>query len=107
VKRLTKTDRMRLMKFVCSFAWADLEVQEEERDYVGRLINALQLHPQEAAQVMEWLEVPPRPDEVDPQDVPREHRQLFLDTMRKLVTRDGVVDPGERENLLLFEQLLR
>ncbi|MCC6527150.1 MAG: TerB family tellurite resistance protein, partial [Polyangiaceae bacterium] len=34
LSKLSKTDRMRLMRFVCSFAWADLEVQNEERAYV-------------------------------------------------------------------------
>ena len=28
---------MRLMKFVCSFAWTDLKVQQQERDLVMRI----------------------------------------------------------------------
>ena len=95
------------MKFVCSFAWADLEVQDEERDFVGKLVAALQLHPDEAGRVMEWLEVPPRPEDVDPQDVPLEHRQIFLDAVRAIVARDGVISPGEEESFDLLEQLLR
>ena len=97
---------MRLMRFVCSFAWADLEVQPEEREFVARLILALQLQPLEAAQVLEWLEVPPRVDEVDPQDVPLQHRQSFLDAARAVAARDGVMQPEEVENLSLLEQLL-
>ena len=97
---------MRLMRFVCSFAWADLEVQTEEREFVARLILALQLEPMEAAQVLEWLEVPPRVDEVDPKDVPRQHRQMFLDAARAVAARDGVMQRDEAENLSLLEQLL-
>jgi len=53
------------------------------------------------------LEVPPPPEEVDPTDIPREHRQLFLDTIRDVITADGEVARDEWENLALFEQLLR
>lgn len=97
---------MRLMRFVCSFAWADLEVQPEEREFVARLILALQLDPVEAGQVLEWLEVPPPVEEVDTQDVPRQHRQMFIDAARAVSTRDGVMQPEEAENLSLLEQLL-
>lgn len=97
---------MRLMRFVCSFAWADLEVQPQEREFVGRLMNALQLQPAEAVHVMEWLEVPPRAEEVDPKDVPLQHRQLFLDAAREVCARDGVIDREESENLQLLEKLL-
>ena len=76
------------------------------REFVARLILALQLEPMEAAQVLEWLEVPPRVDEVDPKDVPRQHRQLFLDAARAVAARDGVMQPDEAENLSLLEQLL-
>ena len=106
LKKLNAEDRMRLMRFVCSFAWADLEVQPEEREFVGRLISAFQLPPHEAGQVLEWLEVPPKADQLDTQDVPLEHRQLFLDAARAIAARDGVMDPEEAENLALLEQLL-
>ena len=107
VSKLSRAERMRLMRFVCSFAWADLEVQDEERKFVARLMHRLALDDEERRQVEAWLKVPPPPEEVDPSQVPREHRQLFLDTVRQLVASDRVLDPEERENLALFEQLLR
>jgi hypothetical protein len=107
VSKLSRPERMRLMRFVCSFAWADLEVQDEERAFVARLMTKLDLDDEERNQVAGWLKVPPPPEEVDPSQVPREHRQLFLDTVRQLVAADRVLDPEERENLALFEQLLR
>jgi hypothetical protein len=107
VSKLSRPERMRLMRFVCSFAWADLEVQDEERAFVARLMTKLDLDDEERNQVAAWLKVPPPPEEVDPSQVPREHRKLFLDTVRQLVAADRVLDPEESENLALFEQLLR
>lgn len=102
---LPREDRLRLMKFVCSFAWADLEVQNEERDFVTKMIDHLQL--QDDRKLIEsWLRHPPPPEEVDPTDVPREHRELFLDAVRRLVAVDDKIDPKEAETLALFEQLL-
>jgi len=97
---------MRLMRFVCSFAWADLEVQAEERSFVKKLVRKLKLTADEKKQVDAWLAVPPSPEEVDPTDVPKAHRQLFLNTIREIVTIDGLVDPEEDESFALLEQLL-
>jgi uncharacterized tellurite resistance protein B-like protein len=104
--KLSREDRMRLMRFVCSFAWADLEVQAEERSFVKKLVRKLKLTDDEKKQVDGWLAVPPSPEEVDPTDVPKAHRKLFLDTIREIVTVDGLVDPDEDENFALLEQLL-
>ena len=107
MQKLSAKDRLRLMKFVCSFVWADLEVKSSERKFVNRMVKKLHLDEAEAAQVKGWLEVPPRPEEVDPTQIPKAHRQMFLDTIRDVVTADGEVAPDEWENLALFEQLLR
>lgn len=104
--KLSREERMRLMRFVCSFAWADLEVQDEERSYVKKLVRKLELTADERRQVDEWLKVPPSPEEVDPTDVPRAHRQIFLETIKGLVTADRLVDPEEDESFALLEQLL-
>jgi uncharacterized tellurite resistance protein B-like protein len=107
VSKLSRPERMRLMRFVCSFAWADLEVQDEERAFVARLMSKLDLDDDERRQVEGWLKVPPPPEEVDPSQVPRAHRKLFLDTVRQVVAADSKLDPEESETLTLFEQLLR
>ncbi len=104
---LDREERLRLMKFVCSFAWADLEIQDEERGFVGRLIEQLELDEEEATQVKQWLVVPPRAEELDPADVPQAHRELFLDIAKAMILADGKVAEGEAENLVLLEQLLR
>ena len=104
---LSPEERLQLMKFVCSFAWADLEVADEERSFVGKLIDRLGLSHDEIALVEEWLEVPPPPEEVDPTQIPRAHRQLFIDAARAMVVVDGRIDPEEAENLALFEMLVK
>jgi uncharacterized tellurite resistance protein B-like protein len=103
---LAREERLRLMKFICALAWADLEVQSEERAFVRRMVTRLALDRDEIAQVDAWLQVPPRIDEVDPAEIPHEHRKLFLDTLRDLVHADGAVDEQEQASLALLEDLL-
>lgn len=102
---LPREDRLRLMKFVCSFAWADLEIHTKEREFVAKMVSRLGLE-DDRKLIEGWLVHPPRPEEVDPTEVPREHRELFLDAVRGLVKADNRVDPQEAETLALFEQLL-
>ena len=94
------------MRFICSFAWADLEIRPEEKDLIVRMVDRLDLDGEDREQVAEWLQVPPRPDDVDPADIPREHRQLFLDAARAMILSDGNVEDIEAENLIILEQLL-
>ena len=105
LERLEGSERLRLMKFVCSFAWADLEIRPEERAFVARLIRRLDLSDDEAEQVAAWLELPPRPESLDPTEIPAEHRRLFLDEIRGVIESDGDVAEEERENLALLQML--
>jgi uncharacterized tellurite resistance protein B-like protein len=107
MQKLHAKDRLRLMKFVCSFIWADLEVKKSEREFVAKMVKKLHMTDDEKHQVQGWLKVPPKPEEVDPTQIPKEHRQLFLDTIRDVIRSDGEVAADEWENLALFEQLLR
>ena len=106
LRKLDKAERMLLLKFVCAFAWADLEVKASERRFVHRLVKQLALDEDEAKQVDEWLKVPPRAEEVDPNRIPLDHKELFLDAARKIIAADGEIDPAEQEDLELLEQLL-
>ena len=105
LEELTREDRLRLMKFVCSFAWADLEIQDDERKFVDKMIEKLSLQ-DDRGKIEGWLKSPPTPEEVDPTRVPRAHRQLLLDAAKAVFNADGVIDPKERENFELLEQLL-
>jgi hypothetical protein len=104
---LSREDRLQLMRFVCSFAWADLEISAQERDFIVKLVNRLELDDEETAQVAQWLEVPPRADDLDPEDIPREHRELFLDAAKAMILSDGTIEDVEAENLIIFDALLR
>ena len=105
--KLSVSERLRLMKFICSFAWVDLNVHSKERAFVTRTVKKLKLDEECAEQVRGWLEVPPRPEEVDPTDIPERHRRLFLDAIRETIQADGVVVPEEREAFELLEELMR
>ena len=104
---LNREDRLQLMRFVCSFAWADLEVSDEEREFIVNMVIRLGLNEEEQDQVAQWLEVPPRADDLDPADIPREHRKLFLDAAKAMILSDGTVEDAEAENLIILDQLLR
>ena len=107
LKKLSREDRLRLMRFVCSFAWADLEVKKTERALVQKMAKKLGLEEDELAQVKEWLQVPPCAEDVDPQSIPGAQRKLFLDAAREMIAVDGEIDPDEKESFAIFEQLLR
>ena len=104
---LDRTERMRLVRFVCSFAWADLEVSIEERAFIHDLINRLELDDSERRLVDGWIVAPPAPEEVDPADIPQAHRKLFLDTVLALSAADGELAAAETESFNLLSQLVR
>lgn len=106
-KKLQREDRLRLMKFLCSFAWADLRVHEREKTFIRKMVKKLSLDAEEAKEVEQYLKVPPRPEEVDPTEIPHEHRKLFLESARAIIMADGEVNPEERINFELLAELLQ
>lgn len=106
MKSLTSSERRQLLRFICSFAWADLEVQLEERDFIRGVVHDLQLPPEELAEVELMLAIPPHPDSIDPQDIPMEHKRLFLEKAMGMIRADGVVNQRENTNFRLFKELL-
>ncbi len=107
LNEISGPDRLRLMRFVCSFAWADLEIRERERAFIMRLSKRLRLDANEVSAVEGWLLKPPTADELDPAQVPVAHRKLLLAAVRGVVGADGEIDPEEAESLELLEELLR
>ncbi len=106
LEQLDPDERLRLVRFVCSFAWADLEVVDAERKVILELVRQLELDDEEQRQVDEWLRYPPVADALDPQDIPREHRALFLAAAKQMVAADGAISEDERESYALLEALL-
>ncbi len=103
---LDPSQRLQLIKFVCSFAWADLEVRPEERSFVARLVERLELDARERRQVRRWLDRPPAPDSVDPMTIPPMHRKSFLEAIEGVVAADGEISVEERETLAVLRDLL-
>ncbi len=103
---LDSRQRLQLIKFVCSFAWADLEVRAAERSFVARLVERLELDARERRQVRRWLDRPPAPDSVDPMTIPPMHRKSFLEAIEGVVAADGEISAEERESLAVLQDLL-
>lgn len=103
---LDRRDRLRLVEFVCSFAWADLEIKPEERVFISRLIRSLELDEEEDLQVQQWLDRPPRLDDLDPTSIPSAHRRVFVEAIEGLIAADGEVSDEERDSLEVFKQLI-
>ena len=104
--QLNRDDRLRLVKFVCSFAWADLEIRPEERIFVDHIVRSLELNAEDQMKVAGWMKLPPSPESIDPTRIPLAQRQLFIDSIEGVITSDGEVAPEERENLALLKELL-
>lgn len=105
--KLDSAAKLRLLEFVCSFAWTDLKVQQPERDLVMRAVGRLGLGDDDVKKVQGWLKAPPPADDVDPTSIPKEHRQAFFDAAVAVARADGRIVPAERDQLLLFRDLLR
>jgi uncharacterized membrane protein YebE (DUF533 family) len=104
--QLDGPDRLRLVQFVCSFAWADFEIQPEERVFISRLIRRLELGEEEDLQVQQWLDRPPSLDDLDPTSIPAAHRRVFVEAIEGLIRADGEITDEERETFEIFKQLL-
>ncbi len=102
---LKHEERLKLLEFVCSFVWVDLEVRPEERAFVMRMVERLGLQ-EDHAQIERWLSRPPPPEEVDPTRIPLAHRELFLEAAKDTFKADEHFDEAEQEYLELLEQLL-
>jgi uncharacterized membrane protein YebE (DUF533 family) len=106
LEQLDQRERLRLVQFVCSFAWADFEIQPEERVFISRLIRRLELGEEENLQVQQWLDSPPNLDDLDPTSIPAAHRRFFVEAIEGLISADGEIGDEERETFEIFQQLL-
>ncbi len=76
---LTTEEKLSVMRFICAFAWADLEVQNAERKLIKQIMTALDLDEEHHPTVMNWLDRPPRAEDVDPLTVPDSLKDIILD----------------------------
>ena len=104
--QLDRRERLRLVQFVCSFAWADFEIRPEERVFISRLIRRLELGEGEDLQIQQWLDRPPDLDDLDPTSIPPAHRRFFVEAIEGLISSDGEIADEERESFEIYKQLL-
>jgi uncharacterized tellurite resistance protein B-like protein len=107
LRDLNREDRMRLMQFVCSFAWADLEIRPEEREFIREMVARLALDGEDGEEVRSWLDLPPEPESIDPTLVPATHRRVFIEAIKGVIAADGEIAPEEIENFRLFHDLVQ
>jgi hypothetical protein len=103
---LSPEHRQLLFRFLCSFAWADGEVADAERRFVHRLMGKVKLRDDERLDVDGWLDHPPNANDVQPGEVPLEHRHLFVDAMRAVIFMDGKVTDEEEFRLEALRRAL-
>jgi len=106
LQKMNRAERLRLIRFVASFAWADGVVKDQEREFLRGLMKRLPLEPDEIALAEGWLDRPPHAAEVDPAQIPHKHRHLFLTMAKGVISADGEIDPEEAERLELLKELL-
>jgi uncharacterized tellurite resistance protein B-like protein len=104
--QLDQRDRLRLVEFVCSFAWADFEIRPEERVFISRLIRRLELDEDEHLRVQQWLDRPSGLRDLDPTSIPAAHRRVFVEAIEGLISSDGEISEEEGESFEIFKQLL-
>ena len=99
---LSRDERLLLLRFVCAFAWTDHSIHEGERKFVERLIERMQLSREDRTEALAYLHVAPSPEATNPKLVPKEHRRVFIESVRALIYADADVDAEERDR---FEKL--
>ncbi len=104
VADLSPETRRNLVQLAALAAWADLQVVPSERQVVLELAASLAFDEEGLAEVETWLNG--APPEIDPNDIPAEHRQLFLDSLLEVIMADGRIAPEESAMLAVLRELL-
>jgi tellurite resistance protein len=99
---LSENERVDLVRFLCSFAWADGEVQAEERAVLGRVIDGLSLDPGRHAEVTAWLSEAPDMDGFDFGAIAEDKRAVFLDLAFEVAAAHGGLGGEELGKLKMF-----
>jgi tellurite resistance protein len=101
---MTPRQRLELVQLACVAAWSDADVRPEEREVVRDLALHLALPEADLATVERWLAHGP-PD-FDPYNIPRAHRDAYLQAFLEVATADGRFDPEESGLLRVLRELL-
>lgn len=102
-KHTSPVVRHKLLQMACMAAWVDLEVRPAERAAVLDIAKHLGIDQKGMAEVRGWLDN--GPPEVDPYDIPQQHRQAFLEAFLEVATADGRIAAEESEMIRLLRDL--
>ena len=102
---LTTEDKLRVMRFICAFAWADLEIQSDERNIITQIMKALDLEEEHHGKVHLWLERPPRAEDVDPFTIPENLKGIIIDAAKAVILADGELQDSEMDLLELLQNI--
>lgn len=103
VARMDRETRRLLVQLSCFGAWSDLEVHPREREVVLQIAMNLALE-DDLDEVKEWLDH--TPPEIDPNTIPVDQRQAFMDALVAVVLADGRVTPEESATVRLIREML-
>ncbi len=104
---LSSDERLILMRFLCAFAWADGEVQGQERAVIMSLLEHMQFSTDQRREVIGLLDQAPVDEEIDLTSVSEKHRIMFRDLAYAVVSADGRVHPGEKRLLALVNKFVQ
>jgi hypothetical protein len=103
---LPTADRLCILRFAASFLWADLTVDLAEHAFFVALARELGVSRAALPGVVEMLETPPHPEDVDPTRVAPGLAQTVRDVALRAIASDGRVLPREMELFDLLDELL-
>ena len=103
---ISSEEKLQIMRFVCAFAWADLKVVTEERSIIASFAKSLELNEKELIQVNDWTRHPPKPEEIDPFDIPVHLKEIILSAASAVTIVDGICDHNEADLLTLLQNIL-
>ena len=101
--QLDRQYRLRLMQFLCSFAWADGKVQEQEKLLIRRFAEYLDFDDEAIRNIEAWLKQAPRLEEFDMSEISQVDRVIFVEAIESVILADGRMAAKEQA---LFDRLL-
>jgi uncharacterized membrane protein YebE (DUF533 family) len=99
---LTEAEQIELMRFLCSFAWADGEVHDTERTVLEQVLGGLTLSPEARADAQAWLSEPPDMEGFDFGAISPEKRSAFIDQAFAVAAAHDGLGAQEIRHLKMF-----
>jgi hypothetical protein len=106
IENCTSEEKLQIMRFICTFAWADLKVVQAERQFIMRFCDTLVLNDDERKEVESWLKHPQHPDDIDPFSLPKHLHEYVLSAAQAISIVDGEFDDKESELLEILQGIL-